>query len=50
VRGLGVGEEIVEQADGVLPFERDAVEREPSFVRRDVWGDQRGGEEGVEAG
>lgn len=46
MRRRGAGEEVVEQADGVVPFERDAFEGKPGVVSRDMRGDEEGGEEG----
>ena len=46
----GAGEEVVEQAEGVMPFERDALDGEPAVVRGNAGVDEEGGEEGEEPG
>ena len=50
LRWYGTGEEVVEQADGVMPFEWDAFEGEPAVVGGNTGVDEEGGEEGEESG
>lgn len=50
LRGVAAGEEIVEQTDGVVPFQRHALEGEPAVGGRDIGRDERCCEEGVQAG
>ena len=44
------GEEVIKEAERVVPFQRDVFEGKPAFVWGDVGVDEERGEEGVEAG
>lgn len=50
LRGTGTGEEVVEESDGVVPFQGHAFEGEPAIVGGIIGIDEEGGEEGVQAG
>lgn len=50
LRGTGAGEEVVEESDGIVPFQGHAFEGEPAVVRGSLGIDEEGGEEGVDAG
>lgn len=50
LRRTGTGEEVVEESDGVVPFQGHAFEREPAVVSGSLGVDEEGAEEGVDAG